>query len=142
MTTLFTRIINGEIPGRFVWKDEEVVAFLTIAPLTQGHTLVVPREEVDSWTHATPELLAKVMDVAQSIGKVQEGLFDARRVGVLMEGFEVDHLHVHVWPAYSTADFEIHNVDHNPDPAVMDATAVKLRAALRSAGHGDAVPEG
>ncbi|GGJ08010.1 HIT family protein [Paenarthrobacter histidinolovorans] len=141
MTTLFTRIINGEIPGRFVWKDEEVVAFLTIAPLTQGHTLVVPRAEVDSWTHATPELLAKVMDVAQSIGKVQEGLFDARRVGVLMEGFEVDHLHVHVWPAYSTADFEIHNVDHNPDPAVMDATAVKLRAALRSAGHGDAVPE-
>ena len=141
MSTLFTRIINGEIPGRFVWKDEEVVAFLTIAPITQGHTLVVPREEVDSWTHATPELLAKVMDVAQSIGKVQEGLFDARRVGVLMEGFEVDHLHVHVWPAYSTADFEIHNVDHNPDPAVMDATAVKPRSALRSAGHGDAVPE-
>jgi len=86
MSTLFTRIINGEIPGRFVWKDEEVVAFLTIAPITQGHTLVVPREEVDSWTHATPELLAKVMDVAQSIGKVQEGLFDAKRVGVLMEG--------------------------------------------------------
>ena len=70
MSTLFTKIINGEIPGRFVWKDEEVVAFLTIAPLTQGHTLVVPREEVDSWTHASPELLAKVMDVAQSIGKV------------------------------------------------------------------------
>ncbi|WP_026546131.1 HIT family protein [Paenarthrobacter nicotinovorans] len=141
MSTLFTKIINGEIPGRFVWKDQDVVAFLTIAPITPGHTLVVPREEVDSWTHASPELLARVMDVAQSIGKVQEELFDAKRVGVLMEGFEVDHLHVHVWPAYSTADFEIHNVDHNPDPAVMDATAVKLRAALRSAGHGDAVPQ-
>ncbi|MDR6639351.1 HIT family protein [Paenarthrobacter nitroguajacolicus] len=140
MSTLFTRIIDGEIPGRFVWKDDEVVAFLTIAPLTQGHTLVVPREEVGSWTHASPELLAKVMDVAQSIGKVQEELFDAKRVGVLMEGFEVEHLHVHVWPAYSTADFEVHNVDHNPDPAIMDATAVKLRAALRSAGHGDAIP--
>ncbi len=132
----------GEIPGRFVWKDEDVVAFLTISPITQGHTLVVPREEVDSWTQASPELLAKVMDVAQRIGKVQEALFDAKRVGVLMEGFEVDHLHVHVWPAYSTADFEIHNVDHNPpDPAVMEATAVKLRAALREAGHGDAVPQ-
>lgn len=141
MSTLFTKIINGEIPGRFVWKDQDVVAFLTIAPITPGHTLVVPREEVDSWTHASPELLARVMDVAQSIGKVQEELFNAKRVGVLMEGFEVDHLHVHVWPAYSTADFEIHNVDHNPDPAVMDATAVKLRAALRSAGHGDAVPQ-
>ncbi|MEV4950482.1 HIT family protein [Paenarthrobacter nitroguajacolicus] len=141
MSTLFTKIINGEIPGRFVWKDEDVVAFLTISPITQGHTLVVPREEVDSWTQASPELLAKVMDVAQRIGKVQEALFDAKRVGVLMEGFEVDHLHVHVWPAYSTADFEIHNVDHNPDPAVMEATAVKLRAALRGAGHGDAVPQ-
>ncbi|MDR6435874.1 histidine triad (HIT) family protein [Paenarthrobacter nicotinovorans] len=141
MSTLFTKIINGEIPGRFVWKDQDVVAFLTIAPITPGHTLVVPREEVDSWTHASPELLARVMDVAQSIGKVQEELFNAKRVGVLMEGIEVDHLHVHVWPAYSTADFEIHNVDHNPDPAVMDATAVKLRAALRSAGHGDAVPQ-
>ncbi|ABM06994.1 HIT family protein [Arthrobacter sp. Rue61a] len=141
MSTLFTKIINGEIPGRFVWKDQDVVAFLTISPITQGHTLVVPRDEVDSWTHASPELLAKVMDVAQRIGKVQEDLFDAKRVGVLMEGFEVDHLHVHVWPAYSTADFEIHNVDHNPDPAVMEATAVKLRAALREAGHGDAVPE-
>ncbi|WP_017198471.1 HIT family protein [Arthrobacter sp. M2012083] len=141
MSTLFTKIINGEIPGRFVWKDEDVVAFLTISPITQGHTLVVPREEVDSWTQASPVLLAKVMDVAQRIGKVQESLFDAKRVGVLMEGFEVDHLHVHVWPAYSTADFEIHNVDHNPDPAVMEAIAVKLRAALREAGHGDAVPE-
>ena len=141
MSTLFTKIINGEIPGRFVWKDPDVVAFLTIAPITSGHTLVVPREEVDSWTHASPELLGKVMDVAQKIGKVQEGLFEAKRVGVLMEGFEVDHLHVHVWPAYSMADFEVHNVDHNPDPAIMDATAVKLRAALRSAGHGDVVPE-
>lgn len=141
MSTLFTKIINGEIPGRFVWKDQDVVAFLTISPITQGHTLVVPREEVDSWTHASPALLAKVMDVAQRIGKVQEDLFDAKRVGVLMEGFEVNHLHVHVWPAYSTADFEIHNVDHNPDPVIMDATAVKLRAALRDAGHGHAVPE-
>ncbi|BCW46106.1 HIT family protein [Arthrobacter sp. StoSoilB5] len=141
MSTLFTKIINGEIPGRFVWKDEDVVAFLTIAPITPGHTLVVPREEVDSWTHASPELLAKVMDVAQSIGKVQEELFSAKRVGVLMEGFEVEHLHVHIWPAYSMADFEVHNVDHNPDPAVMDATAVKLRAALRAAGHESFVPE-
>lgn len=141
MSTLFTKIINGDIPGRFVWKDEDVVAFLTIAPITSGHTLVVPRTEVDSWTHASPELLGKVMDVAQRIAQVQEKLFDAKRVGVLVEGFEVEHLHVHIWPAYSTADFEVHNVDHNPDPAVMDATAVKLRAALRAAGHEELVPE-
>lgn len=140
MSTLFTKIINGEIPGRFVWKDDDVVAFLTAAPITQGHTLVVPREEVDSWTDASPELLGKVMDVAQKIGKVQEEAFRAKRIGVLMEGFEINHLHVHVWAAYSMADFEVHNVDHHPDPATMDASAAKLRTALRAAGHGEFVP--
>lgn len=140
MSTLFTKIINGEIPGRFVWKDDDVVAFLTIAPITQGHTLVVPRDEVDSWTDASPELLGKVMDVAQKIGKVQEDVFAAKRIGVLVEGFEIEHLHVHVWPAYSMADFEVHNVDRHPDPATMDTSGVKLRAALRAAGHGEFVP--
>lgn len=141
MSTLFTKIINGEIPARFVWKDEDVTAFLTIAPITQGHVMVVPREEVDSWTEASPELLAKVMDVAQKIGKVQETVFNAERVGVLIEGFEINHLHVHVWPAYSVADFEVHNVDRNPDPSVMDASANKLRAGLRDAGHAEVVPQ-
>jgi diadenosine tetraphosphate (Ap4A) HIT family hydrolase len=140
MSTLFTKIIDGEIPGRFVWKDEDIVAFLTIAPITQGHTLVVPREEVDSWTDASPELLVKVMDVAQKIGKAQEEAFAAKRIGVLVEGFEINHLHVHVWPAYSMADFEVHNVVHHPDPTTMDSSGAKLRAALRAAGQGEFVP--
>ncbi|MCA4132202.1 HIT family protein [Arthrobacter sp. M4] len=141
MSTLFTKIIEGDIPGRFVWKDQDIVAFLTIAPITQGHVLVVPREEVDSWTDASPELLHKVMDVAQKIGKVQEQVFGAKRVGVLMEGFEVRHLHVHVWPAYSLEDFEVHHVDHNPDAAVMDQSQGRLREALRAAGYQEFVPE-
>ena len=55
MSTLFTKIINGEIPGRFVWREDDVVAFLTMGPLADGHTLVVPTEEVDRWTDASPE---------------------------------------------------------------------------------------
>ncbi|MBE0008601.1 MULTISPECIES: HIT family protein [unclassified Arthrobacter] len=141
MSTLFTKIIDGEIPGRFVWKDDDVVAFLTIAPLTDGHTLVLPRQEVAHWVDAEPELLGKVMAVAQTIGKAQAAAFAPKRVGVLVEGFEVPHLHVHVWPTQSSKDFDVHAVDHNPDPERLDANAAALRAALRDAGHGSRVPE-
>lgn len=141
MSTLFTKIIDGEIPGRFVWKDDDVVAFLTIAPITDGHVMVVPRQEVEHWVEAEPELLSKIMSVAQTIAKAQTVAFSAKRVGVLMEGYEVPHLHVHVWPTQSSADFDVHNVDHNPDPARMDDNAEKLRAALRAAGYEANVPD-
>jgi histidine triad (HIT) family protein len=140
MSTLFTKIIEGEIPGRFVWKDEEVVAFLTIAPITDGHVMVVPRREVAHWVDLEPELLGKVMNVAQKIAKVQEAEFSAKRIGVLMEGYEIPHVHVHIWPTQSAADFDVHNVDHNPDPARLDENAERLRAALRGAGYADNVP--
>lgn len=141
MPTLFTRIINGELPGRFVWKDEDVVAFLTISPITPGHTLVVPRREIPHWLEADAETIQAVMAVAQSIGKAQEKAFGAERVGVLMEGYEVPHLHVHVWPTTSPADFDIHRVDPDPDQGEMDHHAEALRAALRDAGHGSVVPD-
>jgi diadenosine tetraphosphate (Ap4A) HIT family hydrolase len=140
MPTLFTRIINGEIPGRFVWQDDDVVAFLTIAPITPGHTLVVPRREIEHWLDADPGTLARVMAVAQTIGRAQEQAFGAKRVGVLLEGYEVPHLHVHVWPTQSPADFEVRRVDLAPDPAAMDGAAEALRSALRDAGHGGSVP--
>jgi diadenosine tetraphosphate (Ap4A) HIT family hydrolase len=140
MTTLFTRIINGEVPGRFVWQDDDVVAFLTIAPITPGHTLVVSRREIEHWLEADPETLSKVMAVAQTIGRAQEKAFGAKRVGVLLEGYEVPHLHVHVWPTQSPQDFDVKRVDIAPDPTVMDSAAETLRGALRDAGHGAHVP--
>ncbi|MHA7181056.1 HIT family protein [Arthrobacter sp. MDB2-24] len=140
MPTLFTRIINGEVPGRFVWQDDDVVAFLTIAPITPGHTLVVPRREIEHWLEADPETLSTVMAVAQKIGQAQQEAFGARRVGVLLEGYEVPHLHVHVWPTQSPEDFDVKRVDPAPDPAAMDRAAVALRRALRDAGYGESVP--
>lgn len=141
MSTLFTRIIAGEIPGRFVWKDEDVVAFLTIEPITDGHLMVVPRREVAHWVDLEPDLLGKLMQVAQQIARVQEKEFDARRIGVLMEGYEIPHVHVHIWPTQSPADFDVHNIDSNPDPEKLDENAERLRAALRSAGFGENVPD-
>ncbi|NJC22848.1 histidine triad (HIT) family protein [Arthrobacter pigmenti] len=141
MSTLFTKIIDGEIPGRFVWKDEDVVAFLTIEPITDGHLMVVPRQEVAHWVDAEPELLGKLMNVAQKIAKVQESEFNAKRIGVLMEGYEIPHVHVHIWPTQTPADFDVHNVDHNPDPAKLDRNAERLRSALRKAGYSEHVPD-
>lgn len=141
MSTLFTKIINGDIPGRFIWKDEHVVAFLTIGPITHGHTLVVPRQEIDKWTEAPAELMTHLTDVAGKIGRAQVRAFGAERAGLMIAGFEVPHLHVHVWPTNSLADFDITRADPNPDPTTMDQNAQKLRAALREDGFADLVPE-
>ena len=141
MSTLFTKIINGEIPGRFVWREPDVAAFLTTGPLADGHTLVVPTEEVDRWTDARPETLAKVMEVARRIGAVQLEIFPAERAGLIVAGYEINHLHVHVWPSRSMADFDFASADQHPDPAVLDANAEKLREGLRSAGYAEFVPE-
>ncbi|WP_394938712.1 HIT family protein [Psychromicrobium sp. YIM B11713] len=141
MATLFSRIIDGELPGRFVWKDSEAVAFLTIAPLVPGHTLVVPRAEVNRWTDAPAELMHKLTSVAQTIGQAQIEAFSSERAGLIIAGFEVEHLHLHVWPSNSMAEYDFATVDSTPDPAALDASAESLRAALRAAGHGEFVPE-
>ncbi|MCU1516875.1 MAG: diadenosine tetraphosphate hydrolase [Pseudarthrobacter sp.] len=142
MSTLFTKILNGEIPGRFVWREPDVAAFLTTGPLADGHTLVVPTEEVDRWTDAPPETLAKVMEVARRIGAVQLDVFPAERAGLIVAGYEINHLHVHVWPSKSMADFNFASADQHPDPAVLDANAEKLREGLRGAGYAEFVPDG
>lgn len=140
MATLFTRIIQGEIPGRFVWRDERVVAFLTIAPLAPGHTLVVPVEEVDHWIDLEPDLLAHVMDVARTVGRAQQEAFTPTKVGVLVVGEEVPHAHVHLVPFTGLDQLDLANADASPEPADLDAAADLLRRTLRAQGA-TAVPD-
>ncbi|GAS94537.1 HIT family protein [Mycolicibacterium canariasense] len=130
MATVFTKIINGELPGRFVYQDDEVVAFLTIEPMTQGHTLVVPRAEVDNWQDLDPAVFDKVMSVSQLIGKAVTRAFDAERAGLIIAGLEVPHLHVHVFPARNLSDFGFANVDRNPSPESLDDAQARIKAAL------------
>jgi len=139
MATIFTRIIRGELPGRFVWKDEKAVAFLTINPIRSGHTLVVPREEVDHWLDLSPELLAHLSAVAQSVGQALQRAFRPVKVGVIVAGLEVPHVHLHLIPVHSLGDFDFSKADKNPDPKAMDRAAAEIRAALRAAGHAQAV---
>jgi diadenosine tetraphosphate (Ap4A) HIT family hydrolase len=136
MATIFTKIINGELPGRFVYEDDEVVAFLTIEPMTQGHTLVVPRAEIDQWQDIDPTVFGRIMSVAQLVGKAVCRAFDADRAGVIIAGLEVPHLHVHVFPTRSLSDFGFANVDRNPPAESLDEAQAKIKAALAELSEG------
>ena len=140
MPTVFTRIIAGELPGRFVWRDDAVVAFLTIEPIRPGHVLVVPVAEVDHWVDLPPDVWARVSEVARVVGLAVRDAMGAARVGQMIAGFEVPHVHVHVFPAEDLGDLSFERVDRAPDPAALDDAADRIRAALRAAGHGDRVP--
>jgi histidine triad (HIT) family protein len=138
VATLFTRIIDGELPARFVWKDELCVAFLSNRPLRPGHALVVPRAEVDHWVDAEPNLLAHLMQAAQVIGKAQMAAFKPNRIGMMIAGLEVPHLHLHVVPIRGVHDLDFNNQDPNPDPGEMDTAAASIRKELRALGFQEA----
>jgi histidine triad (HIT) family protein len=139
MATLFSRIIAGEIPARFVWRDDRTVVFLTIAPITHGHALVVPVEEVDHWVDLDADLAAHLIEVARQVGRAQMAAFSPARIGMIVAGLEVPHCHLHLIPIDSEADLSFARADHSPDPAALDAAADRLRSALRDLGHGAGV---
>jgi histidine triad (HIT) family protein len=130
MATLFTRIIEGELPGRFVWRDDRCVAFLSINPLKPGHTLVVPIDEVDHWLDCPPDLFDHLVGVARTIGRALQRAYDPEKVGVLIAGLEVNHLHVHVSPIWTVHDLDFARAEVDPDPAELDAAQERVRAAL------------
>ncbi len=138
MPTLFTKIIQGEIPGRVVWRQDDVVAFLTISPIRPGHTLVVPVAEVDHWVDLDPSVAARCFEVGQIIGQAQMAAFSPTRIGLIIAGLEVPHTHLHLIPIDSEGDLSFSKADPNPDPAELDDAAERLRDALRAAGHGAA----
>ena len=134
MASIFTKIINGELPGRFLWRDDRAVAFLTIQPLKPGHALVVPIQEVDHWLDLEPDLARHLLDVSQLVGKAIDRAFKPAKVGLIIAGLEVSHVHLHVTPIHALQDLNFANADPNPDPAKMDAAAEKIRGALRELG--------
>lgn len=138
MASIFTRIIEGELPGRFVWRDDQAVAFLTIEPLKPGHTLVVPRQEVDHWLDLDPELAAHLMRVAHGVGRGIQRAFRPTKVGLVILGLEVPHVHVHVSPIDGMRDLDFARAERKPDPAAMDGAAERLRSALRELGYAEA----
>ena len=137
MASIFTKIISGELPGRFVWRDDRAVAFLTIEPLQPGHTLVVPIQEIDHWLDLDPALAEHLMRVAQTIGRAIQDAFDPTKVGLMIAGLEVPHVHLHLSPINALSDLNFANCDRSPKAADMDAAAERIRASLRAMGHAE-----
>ena len=134
MSTVFSKIIAGDIPGRIVYQDDTVAAFLTIEPVAYGHTLVVPVEEIDKWTDIPADLWAHMNEVAQKISKVIVEKFDAERAGYLIAGFEVPHAHIHVFPANDMSGYSLSTAMRHDetDAEKMDAAAETIREALKA----------
>jgi histidine triad (HIT) family protein len=130
MATIFTKIIEGELPGRFVWRDDLCVAFLSINPLQTGHTLVVPIAEVDHWIDLDPEVMNHLTTVAHTVGRAQQEVFQPTRVGLMIAGLEGPHVHLHVVPINDVHDLDFSRADKDPDPAVLDDARARLAAAL------------
>lgn len=134
MATIFSRIIDGEIPGIFVWKDDHCVAFLSINPLRPGHTLVVPRAEIDHWLDCPPDLRDHLMEVCQTIAKAIAVAFPSERVGLMIAGLEVPHLHIHLVPINEVRDLDFANAALSVERSALEVAAFAIREALKAQG--------
>jgi len=139
MASIFTRIIEGDLPGHFLWRDDECVAFLSINPHQPGHVLVVPVAEVDHWVDLPPATAAHLMRVAHYIGAAQLAEFTPPRIGLMIAGFEVPHTHVHVLPMFGIRDLDFANAASDVDHEELADIAARLRHRLTVAGFGHEV---
>jgi diadenosine tetraphosphate (Ap4A) HIT family hydrolase len=130
VTTIFSRIIAGEIPGTFVHRDQRCVAFMSINPLARGHVLVVPIEEIDHWIDASSDLIGHLFDVAHRIGRAQQRAFSCSRVGLIIAGYEVPHAHIHVIPTEHMGQLSFANAATSVDHADLEAAAAAIRESL------------
>jgi histidine triad (HIT) family protein len=134
VASIFTRIIEGDLPGTFVWRDDDCVAILSINPLHPGHTLVIPRAEVDHWIDLDAALASHLFDVARLVGRAQQAALGAQRVALMVVGVEVPHTHLHVVPFDSASELNFALADPNPPEGSLDAAADAIREALRDLG--------
>jgi histidine triad (HIT) family protein len=131
MPSIFTRIIQGEIASHRVAEDDAFVAFLDIRPIRPGHTLVVPKQEVDHFFDMDDHLLARALVFSKPISQAIRQVTGADRVGAVVAGFDVAHAHLHLIPADSMRDLEFSRA-RDASHAELDAMAQKIRRALQS----------
>ncbi|MBW8888204.1 MAG: HIT family protein [Fibrobacteres bacterium] len=129
MATLFTRIIKGEIPSVKILEDERYFAFLDIRPINPGHTLVIPKLEVDSLWEAPADLLAGMLPFAQKVAKAVQAATGCLRVGVLVAGFEVPHAHIHLVPIEGEGELTFSRA-RPAKPEDLQAIGQKIREHL------------
>jgi histidine triad (HIT) family protein len=132
MATIFTKIINGDIPSHKIAEDEQFFSFLDINPIAEGHTLVVPKKEIDYFFDQSPEEIHHMMDFSQKVAVGIDQSLQPLRTGIIVQGLEVPHAHLHLVPLYTqTQPMALsHNVEVSEDRmneiASILSKAVKL----------------
>jgi len=134
VSSIFTRIINGEIPGHFIWEDELCISIMTIMPIRDGHCMVIPKQEVDHWDDVPEETARHLMTVSQKVAKAVKAVVPCRRIGVSIVGIEVPHTHIHLMPMDTTADMDFKNA-REVSPEQLADTAAKIRQVLTDQGY-------
>lgn len=129
MPSIFTRIVNGEIPCHRVGEDDRYLAFLDINPLREGHTLVIPKVEVDYLFDLEEDLLAGILPFSREVARKIEAVVPCARIGVSVIGLEVPHAHVHLIPIDGVHDMEFSRARPSFTPEQLAATAERIRNA-------------
>lgn len=129
MASIFSRIIAKELPGHFVWEDEQAVAIMTIQPVRPGHLLVIPKQEVDHWDDLPEALSTHLMTVSQKLAKALKTVYQCQRVSLQVVGLEVPHVHFHLVPLDSMSDADFSRAS-NADGDALATEAKKIRQAL------------
>ena len=126
MSSIFTKIVNGEIPCHKIAEDDRFLAFLDVMPLVEGHVLVIPKLEVDYIFDLEPEMLGDLMKFAQKVAPAIKKAIPCKRLGVTVIGLEVPHAHVHLVPMNRMADMNFSNEKMKPNQVELARTAEKI----------------
>ena len=130
MASIFTKIIQGEIPCYKIAEDDRFLAFLDINPLAKGHTLVVPKVEIDYLFDLDEDLLGDMMKFSRKVARAIDSTMDCKRVGVAVLGLEVPHAHIHLCPINDLYDIEFSRPKLKLQPEEFENIAASIRAAL------------
>ena len=130
MTSIFSKIISGEIPCHIVAENETCFAFLDIASLAVGHTLVVPKREVDKYFDLSDEEIAQINIFSKTVSAAIEKAVPCKRIGVAVIGLEVPHAHIHLIPLNSVEDINFERTKLELSQELLSDTARQIREAL------------
>ncbi len=126
--SVFKKIINGELPSHKIYEDATTLAFLDINPLTPGHTLVIPKEDINHLDDCPPELYAEIFATVHKVSKQLKKSFKPKRVAIVVHGLDVPHAHVHVLPLYEGSEIKLADrKESSPDHKKLTEVARKLR---------------
>jgi len=130
MASLFTRIINGEIPCHKILEDGQFLAFLDIRPINQGHTLVIPKKEIDYLFDMEDNLLKEMMIFAKQAARMIQGVVPCKKIGIMVAGLEVPHAHIHLVPIFEVMDLNFARAKTASNEELAK-TAEKIRSSKR-----------